>query len=160
VGLRPLPTRLLQGGDRGQSAHARPCRFQLLDLHDYLGQGTALIGLLDTFWESKGYVTPEEFRQFCGPVVPLARLSKRIYTTADKLETPVEIANFGATSLTNVTTKWAIIDTKGNGVADGEFATTNIPIGKNFTLGNIFRGSVQTPARPAIHPRRLGQSKP
>ena len=31
--------------------------FQLLDLHDYLGQGTALIGVLDAFWESKGYVT-------------------------------------------------------------------------------------------------------
>ena len=29
--------------------------FQLLDLHDYLGQGTALIGILDAFWQSKGY---------------------------------------------------------------------------------------------------------
>ena len=38
--------------------------FQLLDLHDYLGQGRALIGVLDAFWERKGYVTPEEFRQF------------------------------------------------------------------------------------------------
>src|SRR6476646_2280349 len=39
--------------------------FQLLDLHDYLGQGTALVGLLDAFWESKGYVKAEEFRRFC-----------------------------------------------------------------------------------------------
>ena len=31
--------------------------FQLLDLHDYLGQGTALIGVLDAFWDSKGYAT-------------------------------------------------------------------------------------------------------
>src|SRR5713226_9207646 len=67
--------------------------FQLLDLHDYLGQGTALIGVLDTFWEGKGYVAPEEFRKFCGPVVPLARLMKRVFTTADKFEVPVEAAN-------------------------------------------------------------------
>ena len=39
--------------------------FQLLDLHDYLGHGTALVVLLDAFWESKGYATPEEFRRFC-----------------------------------------------------------------------------------------------
>jgi beta-galactosidase len=36
--------------------------FQLLDLHDYLGQGTALIGVVDAFWQPKSYVTAEEFR--------------------------------------------------------------------------------------------------
>jgi hypothetical protein len=33
--------------------------FSLLDLHDYPGQGTALVGPLDPFWDSKGFVTPE-----------------------------------------------------------------------------------------------------
>ena len=47
--------------------------FQLLDLHDFPGQGTALVGLLNAFWDSKGLVTPAEFRRFCGPVVPLLR---------------------------------------------------------------------------------------
>ena len=46
--------------------------FQLLDLHDFPGQGTALIGVLDPFWNPKPYVTAEQFRRFCGPVVPLA----------------------------------------------------------------------------------------
>lgn len=32
--------------------------YELLDLHDYLGQGGALIGLLNAFWEEKGYVPP------------------------------------------------------------------------------------------------------
>jgi hypothetical protein len=49
--------------------------FQLLDLHDYVGQGTALVGVLDPFWESKGYATAEEFRKFCDTTVPLARLT-------------------------------------------------------------------------------------
>jgi hypothetical protein len=49
---------------------ARPALsgFQLLDLHDYLGQGTALIGVVDAFWEPKSYVTAAEFRRFAGPV--------------------------------------------------------------------------------------------
>lgn len=48
--------------------------FELLDLHDYLGQGTALVGILDPFWDSKGYVTPNEWRQFCDETVLLARI--------------------------------------------------------------------------------------
>ncbi|MBN1792058.1 MAG: beta-galactosidase, partial [Bacteroidales bacterium] len=39
--------------------------FQLLQLHDFPGQGTALVGILDAFFESKGYVTPYEFKRFC-----------------------------------------------------------------------------------------------
>ena len=38
--------------------------FEILDLHDYLGQGGALIGMLDAFWETKGYAGPSEFRQW------------------------------------------------------------------------------------------------
>ena len=49
--------------------------FELLDLHDFPGQGTALVGVLDAFWDSKGYVTAGEFRRFCGSTVPLARLA-------------------------------------------------------------------------------------
>jgi len=111
--------------------------FQLLDLHDYLGQGTALIGVLDAFWEGKGYVTPDEFKHFCGPVVPLARLTKRVFTTADKFEVPVEIANFGEHPLTNVTPKWVVLDTSGQSFASGEFPAQTIPLGKNFPLGTI-----------------------
>jgi hypothetical protein len=87
--------------------------FQLLDLHDYLGQGTALIGLLDAFWESKGYVTPEEFRKFCGPVVPLAWLKKRVFTTNEKLEVDIGLAQFGQTELTNALVRWEVQNSNG-----------------------------------------------
>ena len=60
--------------------------FQLLDLHDYLGQGTALIGVLDTFWEPKSYITAAEYRRFAGPTVPLARLARRTFTSDQTLE--------------------------------------------------------------------------
>ena len=40
---------------------------QMLDIRDYLGQGTALIGVLDAFWDPKSYVTGKEFRRFHEP---------------------------------------------------------------------------------------------
>lgn len=122
--------------------------FELLDLHDYLGQGTALIGLLDAFWESKGYVTPEEFRRFCGPVVPLARLTKRVFTDAEKFEVPAEVANFSGVVLTNAQSSWEMCDSSGKVVAHDGFSTATIPIGKNFALGNISAdlSKLRTPA--------------
>jgi hypothetical protein len=119
---------------------------QLLDLHDYTGQGTALVGLLDPFWETKGYTTPAELRKFCNTVVPLARLKERVFTTADKLEAPVEVANFSASALTNAEARWEIRDANGNSVEQGALATETIPIGKNFALGKISTELSQLPA--------------
>ena len=52
----------------------------MLALNDYSGQGTALVGLLDVFFEEKGYINADEFRRFCSPTVPLARIPKFVYT--------------------------------------------------------------------------------
>ncbi|MCM1187707.1 MAG: beta-glucuronidase [bacterium] len=46
--------------------------FQLLDLQDFTGQGTALVGMLNSFLESKGLISPGEWRQFCSDGVLLA----------------------------------------------------------------------------------------
>ena len=128
--------------------------FQLLDLHDYTGQGTALIGLLDPFWESKGYVTPEEFKKFCNTVVPLARLKQRVFTTADKFEVPVEAANFGPAPLKISTARWEILNSAGATAANGLFAATNLPVGKNLPLGIITANLAQLPA-PAKYTLRV-----
>ena len=122
---------------------------QLLDLHDYTGQGTALVGVLDPLWNSKGYTTPEEFRTFCNAVVPLARVTQRVLTTADKLEAPVEVANFSASALTNAECSWEIRDAKGNPVDHGSFPAATIPIGKNFALGKISANLSKLPAPAA-----------
>ena len=82
--------------------------FQLLDLHDYLGQGTALVGLLDPFWETKGYVSAEEFKDFCNTTVPLARLPKYVFTTSERLEVPVEVAHYGAEPMEDAKAVWRI----------------------------------------------------
>ncbi len=76
--------------------------FQLLQLHDFPGQGTALVGVLDPFFDAKGYITPGEFRQFCHSTVPLARMEKRVYTSGETFSAGVEISHFGAMPLKNV----------------------------------------------------------
>lgn len=111
--------------------------FQLLDLHDYVGQGTALVGLLDPFWETKGYVAAKEFRGFCGPTVPLARLPKRVFTTEDVLESEVEVANYGAAPLANAPAGWRVEDAAGKTVLEGKWTSQTIPIGKGFSLGKV-----------------------
>lgn len=46
--------------------------FQLLDLQDFTGQGTALVGILDAFMENKGLISAKEWRQFCSDAVVMA----------------------------------------------------------------------------------------
>jgi hypothetical protein len=109
--------------------------FQLLDLHDYLGQGTALVGLLDAFWEPKSYATAEEFKSFCNTTVPLARLRQRVFTTAETFDVDVELAHFGAKPLENMKAVWHF--SAGGLELKGEWDATTIPIGKNIALGKI-----------------------
>lgn len=111
--------------------------FQLLDMHDYPGQGTALVGLLNIFWESKGYVTPEQFRRFCNITVPLVRLRKYIYRADETLTVPLEIAHFGTEPLLMATPYWSIADAEGNTVASGKLETRDIPIDNGTSLGEL-----------------------
>ncbi len=68
--------------------------FELLDIHDYPGQGTSPVGILDCFFDSKGLITPEEFRRFCAPVVPLCSMEKFVYTSGETMTVKPMIANY------------------------------------------------------------------
>ncbi|MRG44681.1 glycoside hydrolase family 2 [Chitinophaga sp. SYP-B3965] len=98
--------------------------FQLLDLHDFPGQGTALIGILDAFWDSKGLVSAETHRTYCGPVVPLLRFDKAVYTNNEQFKGAVEIANFSNVELKNSTITWTANDASGKQLATGEGSVT------------------------------------
>ncbi|HEY8894212.1 MAG TPA: glycoside hydrolase family 2 TIM barrel-domain containing protein, partial [Niastella sp.] len=121
--------------------------FQLLDLHDFPGQGTALVGVLSPFWEDKGYVTGKAYSRFCNSIVPLAKLPKMIYLNNEELQVPVEAAQFGATALTNITPVWDIKNEAGRILFKGQLPATNIPIGNAIPLGTITQ-SLQTVQQP------------
>jgi hypothetical protein len=120
--------------------------YELLDLHDYLGQGGALIGMLDAFWEEKGYVTAEEFKRFNNTTVPLIRLKDRIFTTDQSLTANAEVAHYGPATLKAVRPTWRISDNKGKTMLTGNLPTCNINRGSGQTLGNISVALSKLPA--------------
>ena len=86
--------------------------FQLLDLQDYPGQGSAYVGILDAFMESKGLITPEEWRHFCSEVVPLFCTEKFCWTNDEALTGEVEIANYSESDLNGKQLSWTLTDSK------------------------------------------------
>jgi beta-galactosidase len=120
--------------------------FQLLDLHDYLGQGGALIGLLDAFWEPKSYVSADQFRRFCGQTVTLARLTKNVLKTTDPFEVNVEIANYGPGPILGAQPVWKIVGVNGIQRVSGRMPAKDIPIGKNIALGKVWIDLAELPA--------------
>ncbi len=111
--------------------------FQLLALNDYSGQGTALVGVLDVFFEEKGYINAKQFRRFCSPTVPLARIPKFVYTNEETFHADIEISHFGANPLQNAKTIFTIKDKFGKIYAHGTVSQQDIPIGNLFSLGKI-----------------------
>ncbi|MBC7417777.1 MAG: beta-galactosidase, partial [Pedobacter sp.] len=110
--------------------------FQLLSLQDFPGQGTALVGVVNPFWEDKGYITAKEYRQFCNVVVPLSRMKKIIYENNEDFLDTIQIANFSAKTL-NKTITWKIKNVDGKVLWNGSFAKKEIPIGNSFIAGEI-----------------------
>ena len=111
--------------------------FQLLDLHDFPGQGTALVGVVDPFWDSKPYVSPEGFRRFSGATVPLARLEKRYWRVSEQLTAVLDIAHFGAADLVDAVVYWRLEDGAGTAVQSGELAPQTIVAGELNRCGKI-----------------------
>ena len=111
--------------------------FQLLALNDYSGQGTALVGVLDAFFDEKGYIDADEFRRFCSPTVPLARIPKFVYTNDETFGADIEVAHFGAAPLQNARVDYVIRNPYGEVYARGQLCNRNIPIGNLSSLGRI-----------------------
>lgn len=111
--------------------------FQLLALNDYTGQGTALVGILDAFFDEKGYIDAPAFRRFCSPTVPLARIPKFTYTNAETFRADVEVAHFGSAPLTNAEITYIIQDTYGKVYTEGIINRKDIPIGNLYSLGHV-----------------------
>ncbi len=122
--------------------------FQLLDLHDFPGQGTALVGVLNPFWHSKGYVTSQEFSEFCNDVVPLARMDRFILNSGETLQASIEIAQYSAFDLSNVRTTWKLVAQDGSLYHSGSFDSLTIPTGTLTKVGNICQKmEVEEPTR-------------
>jgi hypothetical protein len=109
---------------------------QLLQLQDFPGQGEALVGLLDSFWDSKDILTPAEFRRFFSETVPLARFAKFVWTNDESFSAQAQVALYGKRPL-NAAGVWQVRDDAGHVLGSGRFNPAAIAVGSVTTLGEI-----------------------
>ena len=127
--------------------------FQLLSLNDFTGQGYAPVGILDPFWNTKGLITPEKWREFCAPTVALLRFDKRALYNDEVFEGKAEIYNYGPTLLKNAKINWSITDSNGKTLKSGKLKTQTV--GKNgvFPLGSFSYAlnNITEPQKLTVH---------
>jgi hypothetical protein len=109
---------------------------QLLSMQDYQGQGEALIGWLDSHWDSKGIATPEKFREHFNTTVPLLRMDKFVWTNNETFEAKAQISHHGNAPLTGACI-WKISNEKGISLAEGTFGEKTFGLGTLTDLGAI-----------------------
>ncbi|MFH5831748.1 sugar-binding domain-containing protein [Halalkalibaculum sp. DA384] len=108
--------------------------YQMLDLHDFPGQGTALVGILDPFWDSKPYINSEEFSRFSSRTVPVAVMEKRILSNTETFRAELEIAHFAEHESDGIPVRWKITNNQNRILASGE-TVRDLPIGNNIEAG-------------------------
>jgi len=111
--------------------------FQLLSLTDYPGQGSALVGVLDAFWEEKGYTNATAFSKFCNSTVPLLKTEKFVYKNTDTFSASVDIFHYGKYNFKKGLVYWRLKQDDGQIMAEGKFPVRDIETGKNSFIGNI-----------------------
>lgn len=102
--------------------------FQLLSMQDYQGQGEALIGWLDCFWDDKGTTSAKDFRGYSNAVVPLLRTPSFTWTHNDTLQMGLEVANYYKAGLTK-DLLWEITDEAGKVLRKGKAKQSSFPQG-------------------------------
>lgn len=75
--------------------------FQLLGLNDFQGQGMALVGVLNSFYENKGIISQKEWREFCNDTVILLKFNSYVYEKNDIIDITVMLYNYSNKDYTN-----------------------------------------------------------
>lgn len=118
--------------------------YQMLDLQDYPGQGSALVGILDAFMDSKGIVDPETFRGFCAPVVPLALIPDYCIKAGEGLNIGLAVFNYEEGDWTQ-TVEWQLISADGTWEKRGQL-NASVPQGEVAEIGRLTLPASALPA--------------
>ena len=68
--------------------------FQLLDIQDYPGQGSAYVGMTDAFLDDKDPRPAREWRSWCSDIVPLAEFDKYCWSSDETFKAHLKLACF------------------------------------------------------------------
>jgi len=110
--------------------------FQLLDLQDFPGQGTALVGILDAFMDSKNVITPEAWKQSCNDVVLLLEFPKYCWTNKETFHAKVLVANY-SNQLLNKDLNWELKNQNGTVIQKGTFSGLSVGKGDLSPVGDL-----------------------
>lgn len=131
--------------------------YQLLGIQDFPGQGTALVGLLNSFWDAKASMSGERFRRFNAPAVPLASFPKAVYSTDENFIAKVLVSNFSDAVLSGRDIRWTLAAENGHS-ASGIIQSPLIPQGEvsEAALIEIPLGGFASPAKLTLNLRLEG----
>ncbi len=73
--------------------------FQILDIQDFSGQGTALVGILDAFMDSKELIAPKRWRGFCSDRVLLAQFPSYVVNAGGEFTAEIALRYYGQEEL-------------------------------------------------------------
>ncbi len=114
----------------------------LLGLQDFPGQGTALVGMLDSHLEPKpfDFAKPEHFHAFFREQLPLVGLEKYTYEEGETLRANVQLANYGKTDCKGEP-QWTLWAYTQNGtkvaVKSGHMSAVSCPKGTLSDAGTL-----------------------
>lgn len=111
--------------------------YEILQLEDFPGQGSALVGILDYFYDNKGYVTPYEFRRSCAPMALMLKLPKFTWEEGETLTAEACFSNWGEANLDNASICYTIKDLDGTPLFVKEFNPQSIVRGDAVSLGSL-----------------------
>lgn len=110
--------------------------FQILDLQDFSGQGTALVGMLDAFMDNKGFISPEEWRMFCSDGVIMAQFDQYVLTAGETFTADISMRRYGLDDLSNAEASWMLLSDDGTELGSGSLTVPEENIGLT-AIGNI-----------------------
>lgn len=123
--------------------------YQLLSMTDYAGQGEALIGWLDSFWDSKGTTSPQQFNQYANVVVPAISTKSFVYGANSNIDFKIYVRNNFNKAIDGPVT-WKFTDKTGKTVASGATKVQEFDLGKLTMVDSV---SIST----NIFPKTSGQ---
>lgn len=111
----------------------------LLSLQDFPGQGTALVGMLNSHLQPKpfSFANPERFERFFRDTALLCKLPRYTYEDGETLEADVVAANYGKTNL-HGDMVYKLQETGGEKVyGEGRVSDVECPCGQHTYVGKI-----------------------
>ncbi|HVL26024.1 MAG TPA: glycoside hydrolase family 2 TIM barrel-domain containing protein [Thermomicrobiales bacterium] len=108
---------------------------QMLNLTDFPGQGTALNGVLDVFWDEKGHIAPETFRRFNAETVLLCSTPRRTFHGGGRLVANLLVSHFGEAPLDG-DLRWTLAAGE-TVIAKGTSAVRELPAGEPWPVGAV-----------------------